>query len=51
LIDEYQFAVMPVFIGGGMNLVSGLEKNVSVDLLEAKQYPSGRLMLRYAPAT
>jgi hypothetical protein len=41
---------MPVFIGGGFNLLTGLEKDVRLDLLEAEQYATGRLMLRYAPA-
>jgi dihydrofolate reductase len=50
LIDEYQFVVMPVLIGGGLNLLTGLSKSLRVDLLEAKEYPSGKIMLRYAPA-
>ena len=50
LIDEYQFVVMPVLIGGGLNLLTGLSENLSVDLLEARQYPSGKVMLRYARA-
>jgi dihydrofolate reductase len=50
LIDEYQFVVMPVLLGSGLNLLTGLSKSLRVDLLEAKEYPSGKVMLRYARA-
>jgi dihydrofolate reductase len=50
LIDEYQFVVMPVLLGGGLNLLTGLSKSLTVDFLEAKEYPSGKVMLRYARA-
>ena len=48
LIDEYQFVVMPVLLGGGLNMITGLSKSLRVDFLEAKEYPSGKVMLRYA---
>jgi dihydrofolate reductase len=48
LIDEYQFVVSPILLGSGRPLLSGLSNGVKVDLLEAKQYPSGNVMLRYA---
>jgi len=48
LIDEYQFIVNPIVLGSGRQLLSGLSKSVRLDLLEAKQYPSGNVMLRYA---
>jgi dihydrofolate reductase len=51
LIDEYQFVVMPVVIGGGLNLLTGLSKSLRLDLLEARTYPSGKITLRYARAT
>jgi dihydrofolate reductase len=51
LIDEYQFVVMPVLIGNGLNLLTGLSDSVRVDLLEAKKYPSGRILLRYGRPT
>ncbi|PYQ37753.1 MAG: dihydrofolate reductase [Acidobacteria bacterium] len=49
LIDEYRFIVGPVLLGGGKSLISGLTKSSRLDLLEAKTYPSGNVMLRYAP--
>jgi dihydrofolate reductase len=48
LIDEYQFVVMPVLLGDGLNMLTGLSTRVRLDLLEAKNYPSGKVMLRYA---
>jgi len=48
LIDEYQFIVNPIVLGNGRQLLSGLSKSVRLDLLEAKPYPSGNVMLRYA---
>ena len=48
LIDEYQFVVCPVFLGSGRPLLDGVSKSVRLDLLEAKQYRSGDVLLRYA---
>ncbi len=51
LIDEYQFVVCPVLLGRGRPLLSGMTKSLSLDLLEAKKYQSGDVMLRYARAS
>jgi dihydrofolate reductase len=48
LIDEYQFVLGPLLLGSGRSLISGVSKRVPLELLEAKPYPSGNLMLRYA---
>ena len=48
LIDEYQFVVCPIFLGSGRPLLGGLSTRVRLDLLEAKRYPSGDVMVRYA---
>jgi dihydrofolate reductase len=48
LIDEYQFVVCPVLLGSGRPLLSGMSKSLRLHLLEAKQYPSGDVALRYA---
>ena|SRR5438552_3885077 len=50
LIDEYQFVVCPVLLGNGRPLLSDVSKNLRLDLLEAKPYPSGDVLLRYARA-
>src|SRR5207247_1715578 len=48
LIDEYPFAVCPIFLGKGQPLLTGVSKHGRLDLLEAKALPSGDVMLRYA---
>jgi len=48
LIDEYQFVVGPLLLGAGRSLVRGLSTRVPLELLEARPYPSGNVMLRYA---
>jgi dihydrofolate reductase len=50
LIDEYRFVVNPIFLGNGRPLFGNLAKSTKLDLLEAKPYPSGNVMLRYARA-
>lgn len=51
LIDEYQFVLSPLLLGGGRPLFGGLPRNVPLRLLEAKSYPSGNVSLRFAPGT
>jgi dihydrofolate reductase len=51
LIDEYQFVVMPVLLGSGVNMLTDLSKSAALDLLEATPYPSGKVALRYARAS
>jgi dihydrofolate reductase len=48
LIDEYQFFVCPVLLGSGRPLFNNVSRSSRLDLLEAKRYPSGNVMLRYA---
>jgi dihydrofolate reductase len=50
LIDEYQFVICPILLGSGRPLLSGVSTSLRLDLLEAKEYPSGNVMLRYARA-
>jgi len=47
LIDEYQFVVCPIFLGRGRLLLDGLSKSVRLELLEARKYQSGDVLLRY----
>ncbi len=49
LIDEYQFVVCPVLLGGGRQLVSGTSRRLSLELVEARPFTSGNVMLRFAP--
>jgi dihydrofolate reductase len=50
LIDEYHLIVSPLLLGGGKTLINGVTSRVALDLLEAKRYDSGNVMLRYARA-
>jgi dihydrofolate reductase len=47
LVDEYRFVVSPVLIGRGKSLLDNLAKSVRLNLVEAKTYPTGNVMLRY----
>jgi dihydrofolate reductase len=47
LVDEYQFVVSPTLLGNGRPLISGLPATARLELLEARAYPSGNVMLRY----
>lgn len=48
LIDEYQFVLCPILLGSGRPLLGDGSKNLTLNLVEAKQYQSGDVMLRYA---
>lgn len=50
LVDEYHFVVSPILLGSGRQLLSGVPKRLKLDLKEAKPFPSGNVMLRYARA-
>ena len=49
LIDEYQFVVGPALLGRGRTLLDGLPRTVPLELLEARAFRSGNVLLRYAP--
>ena len=49
LVDEYQFVVSPILLGRGRSMWNDLTKSMKLQLLEAKSYQSGVVMLRYAP--
>jgi dihydrofolate reductase len=51
LIDEYQFVVCPIVLGSGRQLLNDVPKILRLDLLEARSYSSGDVLLRYARAT
>lgn len=50
LIDEYQFVVCPVLLGSGRSLLSDATAHIGLHLVDSTAYPSGNLMLRYAPS-
>jgi dihydrofolate reductase len=48
LIDEYQMVVCLIFLGSGRPLLTGVSKDSRLELVEAKPYRSGDVLLRYA---
>ncbi|MFZ5890432.1 MAG: dihydrofolate reductase family protein [Myxococcota bacterium] len=48
LIDEYMFAVSPLFLAKGRPLLTDLDSTINLDLIESKSFASGTLLLRYA---
>ncbi|WP_295122883.1 dihydrofolate reductase family protein [uncultured Chitinophaga sp.] len=49
LIDEYQFMLDPVAIGGGSTLFQGLTKQLDLQLVSSRQFKSGVILLNYKP--
>ncbi len=48
LIDEYQFIMSPLLLGGGKPLFGTMPSGLRLELREAKAFPSGNVRLRYA---
>jgi dihydrofolate reductase len=49
LIDEFQLVLNPVILGGGQPLFGPLPAGIELDLLEAKPFKNGTVLLRYRP--
>ena len=47
LIDEYQFMVDPVAIGGGTSIFNNINHSLNLKLTEAKTFKSGAVVLSY----
>jgi dihydrofolate reductase len=50
LIDEYQFYVQPVILGGGRRMLPELDERINLRLLETRTFSSGVVLLRYGRA-
>lgn len=49
LIDEYQFMVDPVALGGGTPAFKGLKKKLELRLVSTRKFSSGVILLNYQP--
>jgi dihydrofolate reductase len=49
LIDELKIMVSPVVLGGGKSLLHTAEKRASLELLSARPFRSGNVLLTYRP--
>jgi dihydrofolate reductase len=47
LIDEFSIAVHPILLGSGKPLFKGFEKRIRLELVDAKTYDSGLVILKY----
>lgn len=47
LIDEYQFIVIPIFLGNGKTLFKSDEAKLKLKFLESKSFDGGNMILRY----
>lgn len=47
LVDELRYTVAPVLIGDGIPFFEGLDRDVSLHLIEVKAYQSGLVALRH----
>ena len=48
LVDEYQLVVAPLLLGRGRSLGADVPTRSRLELREARAFPSGNVMLRYA---
>ena len=47
LIDEYQFVIIPVVLGGGRTLFHGLEKPLELKLTTSRAFSNGNVFVTY----
>jgi dihydrofolate reductase len=50
LIDEFRFMINPVVIGAGITIFKGIDKKLNLELIKARTFNSGNLLLYYRPA-
>jgi len=50
LVDEYQLLVHPIFAGSGKPLFKHGGKAINLELVSAKTFTSGVVLLKYRPA-
>jgi dihydrofolate reductase len=49
LFDEYEFMIDPVALGNGASIFRGLTAKLDLELVQAKTFKSGTILLQYRP--
>ena len=49
LIDEYQFVVVPIALGGGRTLFDDVTRPIPLELLDSRTFKNGNIFSRYKP--
>ncbi len=49
LIDEYQFVVVPVVLGGGRTMFDGVRDKLNLKLTNSRTFRNGKVFLSYEP--
>jgi dihydrofolate reductase len=50
LIDEFRFMINPVVIGAGTTIFKGADKKLNLELIKARTFNSGNVLMYYRPA-
>jgi dihydrofolate reductase len=50
LIDEYQFAVVPVVLGKGRTMFDGMRERVQMRMVSSRSFKNGNVLATYVPA-
>ncbi len=50
LVDEYQFVLNPLVLGGGRTMFEGLTQPLNLRLASARSFKNGNVLLTYEPA-
>jgi dihydrofolate reductase len=49
LIDEYEFIVNPLALGGGRTIFEGIPERLGLKLTQSRAFKSGKVFLSYVP--
>lgn len=50
LVDEFRFMINPVALGEGTPIFRGMKGRMSLELVTARKFDSGNVLLCYRPA-